>query len=127
MCIIVSSTIEIGCMTLLDFFWASCNTPKKIGGRSISIHVDIGQKCQKWPKQSLKICIMEFERNSKSGIFEWGILEIGCMPLCRIYLGLVSQPKKNLGGVTREEMLKMAKKVKNGQNKAQRYVQLTSK
>ena len=36
---------------------------------------------------------MEFEINSKSCIFEWGIFEIGCMSLCRIFLGLVSQPK----------------------------------
>ena len=35
--------------------------------------------------------------------------------------------QKNLAGVTREEMLKMTKNVKNGQNKAQRYVQLSSK
>ena len=70
---------------------------------------------------------MEFEINSKSCIFEWGIFEIGCMPLRRIYLGLVSLPKKIWGGLTREEMLKMAKNVKNGQNKAQRYVQLSSK
>ena len=35
--------------------------------------------------------------------------------------------ENNLGAVTCEEMLKMAKNVKNGQNKDQRYVQLSSK
>ena len=42
-------------------------------------------------------------------------------------LGLGFPTQNNLGGVTREEMLKMAKNVKNGQNNAQRYVQLSSK
>ena len=41
--------------------------------------------------------------------------------------GLRFQTQYNFGGVTGEEMLKMAKNVKNGQNKAQRYVQLSSK
>ena len=36
-------------------------------------------------------------------------------------LGFPTQ--KNLGGVTREEMLKMGKNVKNGQNKAQKSMQ----
>ena len=34
-----------------------------------------------------------FEINSKSCIFEWDIFEIGSMPLCRIFFGLVSHPK----------------------------------
>ena len=48
-------------------------------------------------------------------------------PLWNLFLGLVSDPKIIWGGVTREEMLKMAKNVKNGPNKSQRYVQLSSK
>ena len=37
-------------------------------------------------------------------------------------------PNQNVfGGVTHEEMLKMAKNVNNGQSKAQRYVQLSLK
>ena len=43
------------------------------------------------------------------------------------FFGLSFATQNNLGGVTREEMLKMAKNVKNGQTKAQRYVQLSSK
>ena len=43
------------------------------------------------------------------------------------YFGLSFQTQKYLGGVTRDEMLKMAKNVKNGQSKSQRYVQLSSK
>ena len=42
-------------------------------------------------------------------------------------LGLSFPTENNLGGVTREKILKVAKDVKNGQNKAQRYVQLSSK
>ena len=43
------------------------------------------------------------------------------------FFGLSFPSQNNLGGVTPEEMLKMAKIVKNCQNKSQRYVQLSSK
>ena len=43
------------------------------------------------------------------------------------FSGLSFPTRNNLGGVTHEEMLQMAKNVRNGQNKSQRYVQLSSK
>ena len=43
------------------------------------------------------------------------------------FLGRSFRTQNSLGGVTCEDMLKMAKNVYNGQNKAQRYVQLSSK
>ena len=43
------------------------------------------------------------------------------------FFGLSFPTQNNLEGVTREEMLTMAKNVRNGQNKAQRYVPLSSK
>ena len=45
-----------------------------------------------------------------------------CAPLL-IFFGLSFQTQNNFGEVTREEVTKMAKNVKNGQNKAQKIMQ----
>ena len=97
------------------------------GGVAYQYILILAKNVEKGQKQSLKICTMEFERSSKSCILAWSIFEIGAMPLCRILVGIVFPTEKNLGGVTHEEMLQMAKNVRNGRNKSQRYVQLSSK
>ena len=93
----------------------------------MSIHVDISPKMSKMAKTK--------RQNMYNGVrnkLEMMYIRVGHIrnrvyaPLSDFF-GLSFPSKKNLGGVTGQKMLKMAKNVKNGQNKAERYVHLSSK
>ena len=110
-----------------NYFGLGAALQKRLGGVAYQYMLILAKNVKNGQKRSLKICTMEFEINSKSCIFEWGIFQNRVYAPSSNFFGLSFPTQNNLGGVTCEEMLKMAKNVKNGQNKAQRYVQLSSK
>ena len=76
-----------------NYFGLDAPLQKRLGDVAYQYMLILAKNVKNGQNKASKICTMDFQINWKSCIFEWGIFEIGCMPLCRISLGLVSQPK----------------------------------
>ena len=76
-----------------NFFRLDAPLPKRLGAVAYQYMLILAKNVKNGQNKASKICTMEFGINSKSCIFKWCIFEIGCLPLRRVYLGLVSEPK----------------------------------
>ena len=76
-----------------NYFGLDASLQKTLGGVTYQYMLILAKNVKNGQNKASKY--VQF--SSKSCIFEWGMFEIGFMPLRRIYLGLASPPKIILG------------------------------